>query len=150
MTFQQSIEKCLKNYANFNGRAKRSELWFFYLFVILVGMATGIIDFIIDPTGNFVLFNTIASLALLIPQFSAGSRRLHDIGKSGWWQLLYLTIIGGIVVLAWLATDTSKKNQFGPVPKNNLIVFIIFNCFFSFIILLYVVKSDRFPNRRKR
>ena len=76
MTFQQSIEKCLKNYANFNGRAKRSELWFFYLFVILVGMATGIIDFIIDPTGNFVLFNTIASLALIIPQLSAGCRRL--------------------------------------------------------------------------
>ena len=118
MNFQQSIEKCFKNYANFNGRAKRSELWFFYLFVVLVSIGTSILDFIIDYTGNFILFNSIATLALLIPQFSAGSRRLHDIGKSGWWQLLYITIIGGIVVLVWLATDTvKKKNQFGPVPK---------------------------------
>jgi uncharacterized membrane protein YhaH (DUF805 family) len=93
-------------------------LWFFYLFVVIVSIGTSIIDFIIDSTGNFMLFNSIASLALLIPQFSAGSRRLHDIGKSGWWQLLYITIIGGIVVLVWLATDTiKKKNQFGPVPK---------------------------------
>ena len=118
MNFQQSIEKCFKNYANFNGRAKRSELWFFYLFVVLVGMATGIIDFIIDPTGNFVLFNSIASLALIIPQLSAGCRRLHDTGKSGWWQLLYITVIGGILILVWLIFDThKKKNQFGPVPK---------------------------------
>ena len=118
MNFQQSIEKCFKNYANFNGRATRSELWFFYLFVVIVSIGTSIIDLIIDSTGNFMLFNSIASLALLIPQFSAGSRRLHDIGKSGWWQLLYITIIGGIVVLVWLATDTiKKKNQFGPVPK---------------------------------
>tara|TARA_B100000902_G_C26767553_1_gene648768 strand:+ start:243 stop:602 length:360 start_codon:yes stop_codon:yes gene_type:complete len=118
MNFQESIEKCLKNYANFNGRATRSELWFFYLFVVLVSMGTSVVDFIIDSTGNFVLFNSIASLALLIPQFSAGSRRLHDTGRSGWWQLLYLTIIGGIVVIVWLATETTKKkNQFGPVPK---------------------------------
>ena len=53
-----------------------------------------------------------------IPQITLSIRRLHDIGKSGWWQLLYITIIGGIVVLIWLVTDTIKrKNQFGPVPK---------------------------------
>ena len=118
MNFQQSIEKCFKNYANFNGRASRSEFWWFILFGLLVGVGTSIVDFIIDPTGNFVLFNSIASLALFIPQLSAGSRRLHDTGKSGWWQLLYITIIGGIVVIVWLATEpTKKKNQFGPVPK---------------------------------
>ena len=118
MNFQQSIEKCFKNYANFNGRATRSEFWFFYLFVVLVSIGTVIIDFVIDPTGNFILFNSIASLALLIPQISAACRRLHDTGKSGWWQLLYLTIIGGIVVIVWLATETTKKkNHFGPVPK---------------------------------
>tara|TARA_B100000963_G_scaffold358713_1_gene384012 strand:+ start:185 stop:544 length:360 start_codon:yes stop_codon:yes gene_type:complete len=118
MNFQQSIEKCFKNYANFNGRATRSEYWWFILFSVIVGFVTGIIDFMIDSTGNFVLFNSIASLALLIPQLSAACRRLHDVGKSGWWQLLYLTIIGGIVVLVWLVTETTKKkNQFGPVPK---------------------------------
>ena len=77
-----------------------------------------IIDFVIDPSGNFILFNSIASLGLFIPQISAACRRLHDTGKSGWWQLLYITIIGGIVVIVWLATETTKKkNHFGPVPK---------------------------------
>jgi len=118
MNFQQSIEKCFKNYANFNGRATRSEYWWFILFGVLVSIGTSIIDFIFDPTGNFVLFNAIATLALIIPQLSAGCRRLHDTGKSGWLQLLYLTIIGGIVVLVWLATETTKKkNHFGPIPK---------------------------------
>ena len=119
MNFQQSIEKCLKNYANFNGRATRSEYWFFILFGILVSIGTVILDLLFfDSSGTYSPLNTIAALALIIPQLSAGCRRLHDIGKSGWWQLLYLTIIGGIVVLIWLVTDTIKrKNQFGPVPK---------------------------------
>ena len=115
MNFQQSIEKCLKNYANFNGRAKRSELWFFYLFVVLVSIGTSILDFIIDYTGNFILFNSIATLALLIPQFSAGSRRLHDIGKSGWWQLIGFTGIGLIPLIIWLASEGSTKS---PIKKS--------------------------------
>ena len=118
MDFQTSIKTCFNKYVVFSGRASRSEFWWFILFGLLVGVGTSIVDFIIDPTGNFVLFNSIASLALFIPQLSAGSRRLHDTGKSGWWQLLYITIIGGIVVIVWLATEpTKKKNQFGPVPK---------------------------------
>ena len=119
MNFQESIEKCLKNYANFKGRASRSEYWFFILFGILVSIGTVILDLLLfDSSGTYSPLNTIAGLALIIPQLSAGCRRLHDIGKSGWWQLLYITIIGGIVVLIWLVTDTIKrKNQFGPVPK---------------------------------
>ena len=118
MNFQQSIEKCFKNYANFNGRATRSEYWWFILFGLLVSIATSIIDLVIDPTGNIALFNALATLVLLIPQLAAACRRLHDTGKSGWWQLLYFTIIGGILIIVWLATETTKKkNQFGPVPK---------------------------------
>ena len=119
MNFQESIEKCLKNYANFNGRAMRSEYWFFILFGILVSIVTAILDLLLfDSTGTYSPLNTITGLALVIPQLAAACRRLHDIGKSGWWQLLYITIIGGIVVLIWLVTDTTKrKNQFGPVPK---------------------------------
>ena len=119
MNFQQSIEKCLKNYANFKGRATRSEFWFFVLFGILVSIGTVVLDLLLfDSSGTYSPLNTIGGLALLIPQISAACRRLHDIGKSGWWQLLYITIIGGIVVLIWLVTDTTKrKNQFGPVPK---------------------------------
>jgi uncharacterized membrane protein YhaH (DUF805 family) len=117
MNFQQSIKKCLNNYANFKGRATRSELWFFILFTILVGFVATIFDFIIGAAESSPL-NTIVTLAFIIPQLSAGSRRLHDIGKSGWWQLLYLTLIGSIVVFIFFVLETNKrKNQFGPVPK---------------------------------
>ena len=119
MDFQQSIEKCFKNYANFKGRASRSEYWFFILFGVLVSIGTAVLDLLFfDSGGNFSPLNSLAGLALIIPQLSAACRRLHDTGRSGWWQLLYLTIIGGIVVLIWLVLETTKrKNQYGPVPK---------------------------------
>jgi uncharacterized membrane protein YhaH (DUF805 family) len=119
MNFQQSIEKCLKNYANFKGRATRSEYWFFILFTILVSFVGTIFDLILFASAaEFSPINSIVTLALITPQLSAGCRRLHDIGKSGWWQLLYLTIIGGLVLLIWFVFETNKrKNQFGPVPK---------------------------------
>ena len=119
MNFQQSIEKCLKKYANFKGRATRSEFWFFILFVILASFVGTIFDLILfNSAAEFSPINTIVSLALIVPQLSAGCRRLHDVGKSGWWQLLYLTIIGSIVVFIWFVTETNKrKNQFGSVPK---------------------------------
>ena len=89
--FSESIEKCLKNYANFNGRATRSEYWFFILFGILVSIGTVILDLLLfDSSGTYSPLNTM-HLGLIIPQLSAGCRRLHDIGKSGWWQLLYIT-----------------------------------------------------------
>ena len=93
MNFQQSIEKCFKNYANFNGRATRSEYWFFILFGILVSIGTVILDLLFfDNSGTYSPLNSIAAIALIIPQLSAGCRRLHDVGYSGWWQLLYITI----------------------------------------------------------
>ncbi|OYY84624.1 MAG: DUF805 domain-containing protein [Acidovorax sp. 28-64-14] len=92
MDFVQAIKSCLGQYATFTGRASRSEFWWFFLFQVLVMAATGMLGDVI---------NGIASLALLLPALAVGARRLHDIGRTGWWQLLLLTGIGFLVLLYW-------------------------------------------------
>ena len=92
MDFVQAIKSCLGQYATFSGRAKRSEFWWFFLFQVLVMVAASMLGDVI---------NGIASLALLLPALAVGTRRLHDIGRTGWWQLLLLTGIGFLVLLYW-------------------------------------------------
>ncbi|HQS21047.1 MULTISPECIES: DUF805 domain-containing protein [unclassified Acidovorax] len=92
MDFVQAIKSCLGQYATFSGRAKRSEFWWFFLFQVLVMVAASMLGDVI---------NGIASLALLLPALAVGARRLHDIGRTGWWQLLLLTGIGFLVLLYW-------------------------------------------------
>ena len=92
MDFVQAIKSCLGQYTTFSGRASRSEYWWFFLFQVLVMVATGMLGDVI---------NGIASLALLLPALAVGARRLHDIGRTGWWQLLLLTGIGFLVLLYW-------------------------------------------------
>ncbi|MBO9356988.1 DUF805 domain-containing protein [Bordetella petrii] len=112
MNFSTAIAICMSKYATFSGRASRSEFWWFYLFTVsmcwgatLVGAAMG------DSQG---WLGNIVALVFLIPSLAAGSRRLHDVGRSGWWQLLVLTVIGVILLIIWWATDTKKQvNQYG-------------------------------------
>jgi len=92
MDFVQAIKSCLGQYATFSGRAKRSEFWWFFLFQVLVMVAASMLGDVI---------NGIASLALLLPALAVGARRLHDIGRTGWWQLLLLSGIGFLVLLYW-------------------------------------------------
>ena len=92
MDFVQAIKSCLGQYATFSGRAKRSEFWWFFLFQVLVMVAASMLGDVI---------NRIASLALLLPALAVGARRLHDIGRTGWWQLLLLSGIGFLVLLYW-------------------------------------------------
>ncbi|NNG83176.1 MULTISPECIES: DUF805 domain-containing protein [Acinetobacter Taxon 24D] len=107
--------KCLKNYVVFEGRARRKEFWFFYLACIILGVITQIIDAVLDTEP---LFNGVLNLALLIPTLAAGARRLHDTNRSGWWQLLILTIIGIIPLIIWWASDTKRENnQWGQPAK---------------------------------
>jgi DNA-binding CsgD family transcriptional regulator len=93
MSFFESIIVCLKKYAEFNGRASRSEFWWFALSVILVASA---FTYLSQALANVFL------IAVLLPFLAAGSRRLHDTGKSGWWQLFILAPIGGIVLCGFL------------------------------------------------
>lgn len=105
-------KKCLQNYANFNGRARRKEYWFFYLATIIVGFIAGIIDGLLGTEG---IIGGIITLAVFIPTLAVSVRRLHDIDKSGWWIFINLIpIIGWIIFLVWLATDTKPHaNQWG-------------------------------------
>ena len=120
MDFQTSIKICFNKYAVFQGRASRSEFWFFVLFGFLGGIITAIIDVMIFgyPWEENGPLNLIFSIALLIPSISVTARRLHDINRSGWWQLLWITVVGGILLIVWHATEgEKKKNEYGPPIK---------------------------------
>mgnify|MGYP000508853868 CR=1 FL=1 len=120
MNFQTSIKTCFNKYAVFSGRASRSEFWFFVLFGLLGGIISSIIDIMIlsYPFEENGPINLIFTVALMIPSISVAARRLHDINKSGWWQLLWITIIGGILLIIWYASQGEReKNKFGPPIK---------------------------------
>ncbi|MBQ9253373.1 MAG: DUF805 domain-containing protein [Bacteroidales bacterium] len=107
--------KCLRQYADFNGRARRKEYWMFVLFNIIFAIVAGIIDGIIGLN----LFSIIYPLVVLIPGLAVAVRRLHDIGKSGWYYLLILIpIIGFIIILIWFCREgETTTNQWGENPK---------------------------------
>jgi len=113
VNFQTSIKTCFNKYAVFSGRASRSEYWFFVLFGILGGIISAIIDTMILGYSAEVNgpINLIFSVALILPSISVAARRLHDLNKSGWWQLLWFTIIGGVLIIIWHATEGTKKNN---------------------------------------
>ena len=120
MDFQTSIKTCFNKYADFSGRALRSELWWFVLFGFLGGIITTIIDIMIlgYSVESYGPLNLIFSVALILPSISVTARRLHDINKSGWWQLIELTIIGILLIIIWCATEgEKKKNKYGPPIK---------------------------------
>ena len=121
MDIQTSTKTCFSKYATFSGRASRSEFWFFQLFIILVSIAILIIDVMIlgYSIDDKTPISSIFTLIMLIPSIAVVCRRLHDINLSGWWQLLYFTIIGIILLIVWWATQgESKKNRFGPAINN--------------------------------
>ena len=120
MTFSESITSCMGKYATFSGRASRSEFWWFYLFTQIVNwgisVATAVTYGPNDPLINII--PGLISIVFILPSLAVGCRRLHDIGKSGWWMLLSLTIIGIILLIVWWATDTKESgNKFGANPK---------------------------------
>lgn len=118
-------KKVLSNYATFEGRARRKEYWLYYLATIIISVAFGFIEgFMSGLMGSTSMDDAaispiILSLALFIPTIAVGTRRLHDIGRSGWWQLLwFIPIIGWIVLIVFFALQTSPQtNQWGPPAK---------------------------------
>ena len=107
MTFGKSISTCLSKYVDFNGRASLPEYWWFYLFVVLLSWGAMIVD-------SSDVLSGIVNLALLLPSLAAATRRLHDTNRSGWWQLIALTIVGLIPLIIWLASKGNvEDNQYG-------------------------------------
>ena len=100
MTFSQAIAACLSKYANLSGRASRPEFWWFFLFQVLTSLGASMV-------GDWL--NGVVVLALLLPGLAVGTRRLHDIGKTGWWQLIMLTGIGYFLLMYWWAQPTSER-----------------------------------------
>ena len=121
MKMKEAVISVLTNWNNFSGRACRSEFWYFCLAAVLVQaiisiieIATGMVD--IESIGSLLpemgILSIIFTLLILVPSISVTSRRLQDRGLSGWWQLLYLTIIGipVIVVLNMLPAKEDENN----------------------------------------
>ena len=123
MGFTEAVKTCLSKYATFQGRATRSEYWWFALFMTLVVIAAMVVDFLIfgyDPadTTSFGVVYSLVSLGLLLPSLGALVRRLHDVDRSGWWYFIVLVpIIGVIVLIVFLVKrGTPGTNRYGPDP----------------------------------
>ena len=113
--------KVLKNYVGFDGRARRKEYWMFYLFNVIISVVLAIIDGVVGlkTSSGFGMLVGLYLLAVLLPGIAVTTRRLHDVDKSGWWQLITLIpLIGAILLIVWMATaGNSSSNRFGPDPK---------------------------------
>ncbi len=135
MSFGQAVRACIDKFATFDGRATRSEFWWWYLFSVLVSLV-GYIPLMIfgliaatSDSGSAIagilgiitvilwIVWIIVVFALLIPSLAVGCRRLHDRGQSGWLQLLLLVPCGNIVLLIfWVMEGTPGDNAYGPKP----------------------------------
>ncbi|MFI7081302.1 DUF805 domain-containing protein [Micromonospora sp. NPDC049903] len=123
MSFTDAIRSALSQYAGFGGRARRSEYWWFALFLFGVGIVAALIDSALGldfdaTTGGPV--SLLVNLAFLLPSLAVSVRRLHDLGRSGWWLLIGLIpIVGWIVLVVFFVQDGQPGlNRFGPSPKS--------------------------------
>jgi len=100
----------LKKYADFNGRARRKEYWMYILVYMIINVVLAVL--------GLDLISALFGLGLLVPSISIAARRLHDTGRSGWWQLIALIpVIGFIVLIYFLAQDGHDTNDYGVNPK---------------------------------
>ena len=121
MNMKEAVVSVLTNWNNFSGRACRSEFWYFGLAVFLVSfiisiieIATGIVDI---ESAEMGIVSIIFSLLLFVPSLSVTARRLQDRGWSGWWQLLYLTIVGALVIIVLnILPAKEDENKWGRNP----------------------------------
>ncbi len=123
ITLPQAVSLGFKKYTDFSGRVNRPEFWFWVLFVVLVSVATHLVDNVlgtVSTDGHAGLFNGLFSLGTLVPSLAIGARRLHDIGRSGWWQfLVFIPIVGIVVLIVWWATKGSgDANSFDGGASN--------------------------------
>jgi uncharacterized membrane protein YhaH (DUF805 family) len=119
MTFQEAVRSGFSNYADFRGRASRSEFWWWQVFLVLGGIVAAVLDISANTSlvGGSPL-ETLFWIATIIPDLAVTVRRLHDTDSSGWWILLALIpLIGMIVLIVWWCLEGSKgDNRFGADP----------------------------------
>ena len=121
MNMKEAVVSVLTNWNNFSGRACRSEFWYFGLAVFLVSfiisiieIATGMVDV---ESAEMGILSIIFTLFIFVPSISVTARRLQDRGWSGWWQLLYLTIVGILIVIVLnILPAKEDENKWGRNP----------------------------------
>lgn len=116
-SFGDVIKTVFNRYVQFSGRARRSEFWYWFLFVIICNIGLGTLDLaLFGLDSGFSPISSIFALGIILPNLAVAARRLHDTGRSGWWQLLMLIpLIGFIILLVWFAKRGEEHdNQYGP------------------------------------
>lgn len=139
MEFGTAVARCFSRYAVFRGRAPRSEFWWFFLFLLLLTLATGAIAWWLDATAALDTVDLVLALATMLPEYAVAARRLHDRDRSGWWALLLAplsattffppehgdpwaviqlpAIMAGLMLLIMMIPPgTDGPNRFGPDP----------------------------------
>ena len=117
MNLKEAVTSVFTKYATFNGRARRSEYWYFVLFNFVVSAVLGVLA---NAIGVASTLSNLYSLAVLIPGLAVAWRRLHDIGKPGYCYFIFLIpIVGWILFLVWMCKDSQPgDNKYGPNPKS--------------------------------
>ena len=130
MNMKEAVTSAVfKKYATIEGRASRSEFWWFTLFLVLGGILFDVLDAVLgwqfgepDIFGNRAgVLNLLFNLAVLVPIVCVTARRLHDVNRSGWWMLIPLTVIGIIPYIYWTVkkpedNEEGRENQWGTNP----------------------------------
>lgn len=123
MNFTTAVKVCARKYVDFEGRATRSEFWFFTLFVQLLFLCSAVLDPYVsgvDPENYFEIYGPvtlIVQIVTLLPSLSVTGRRLQDSGMTGWWMLVGLTVVGLIPLIYWLCRPSDEEsNEFGGSP----------------------------------
>jgi uncharacterized membrane protein YhaH (DUF805 family) len=125
MGFGEAIQSCFRQYVGFSGRARRSEYWYFFLFIVLVDIVASVLDSVLgtmSDSTNVGVIGTITSLALLLPSIAVAIRRLHDTSRTGWWILIGLIpIVGWIILIVFYVQDSHPDNKYGASPKTGAV-----------------------------
>ena len=134
MTLVVSVKTCLSKYATWQGRASRSEFWYFNLFSFLCSLLAQLIDNVLginfkftdqltgqELSSNGGYIDALVVFGMFLPQLAVAVRRLHDINRSGWWYwLLLVPVIGWILLLLWSwSAGTTGENNYGPDSRRD-------------------------------
>jgi uncharacterized membrane protein YhaH (DUF805 family) len=118
-TFLGALKDGFARYVDFKTRSTRAQFWWWFLWSFIFGVVATLLDFSIGA-GDTGPVNILVSLATFLPSLAVGIRRLHDIGRTGWWVLLmFIPVLGWIVLLVFYCTKTQEQpNQWGPIPQH--------------------------------
>ena len=127
MPFPEAIKSCLRQYVGFRGRATRAEFWWWTLGVVVVSIILSILDGILFGFEDDIqIFSSLFGLAVLLPGLAVTARRLHDTGRSGWWQLAwYVAFLLWAILIAVLAFLATMFVDEGDVGMGVIVLFLV-------------------------